>query len=317
MYRKLASLEEMSHCLKDPRCGQTLNKAGGIASRARSKDNMRKFLPVGLKEVLPYTIGIASELITTWRVGWLKWRSRRKKPGSLVRFLGYRVRINDGPSFFIQHKDIFTNRIYHFQARRADPRILDCGSNIGMSVLYFKHTYPQARVVAFEPDPEIFPYLQENIESNRLANVQLTQAAVAGHQGTTTLCSDGRYGSYLAECVADTRRGWVKYEVPCVRLRDYLTEPVDFLKMNIEGAEWEVLTDSEDCLRKVQEIVIEYHHMPGLPRTLHKILDLLHRQRFEYLINDFDSETNNEVRPPFRLTPESRYFLLIYAKRMD
>jgi hypothetical protein len=87
--------------------------------------------------------------------------------------------------------------------------------------------------------------------------------------------------------------------------------------MNIESAEWKVLADSEDRLRQVQEMVIEYHHLPGLPRTLHRILELLHRQGFEYLVNDFDSETNSGVRPPFHLTPTSRYYLLIYAKRMD
>ena len=62
-------------------------------------------------------------------------------------------------------------------------------------------------------------------------------------------------------------------------------------------------------------MVIEYHHLPGLPRTLHNILDLLDRQGFEYLVNDFDSETNGGVQPPFRLAPESRYFLLIYGRR--
>lgn len=108
-----------------------------------------------------------------------------------------------------------------------------------------------------------------------------------------------------------------QYEVPCMRLRDYLHEPVDFLKMNIEGAEYEVLADSEDRLRQIREMVIEYHHLPEQPRSLHQILELLHRQGFEYLINDFDSETNGGVQPPFRLTPESHDFLLVYAKRTD
>ncbi len=68
---------------------------------------------------------------------------------------------------------------------------------------------------------------------------------------------------------------------------------------------------------QVREIVIEYHHQPGLPRTLHKILELLHRQGFEYLINDFDAETNIGSCPPFHLGPESRYYLLVYARRND
>ena len=64
-------------------------------------------------------------------------------------------------------------------------------------------------------------------------------------------------------------------------------------------------------------MVVEYHHLPGLPRTLHKILELLDRQGFEYLINDFDAETNPQSQPPFRIGATSRYFLLVYAQRKD
>lgn len=239
-------------------------------------------------------------------------------PGSVVRCLDYRVRINDGLNYFTLYKDIFVRRIYHFEARRPDPLILDGGSNIGMSIIYFKNVYPRARVISFEPDVEIFPYLEENVTRNSLNDVSLIPKAIAGREETRTLYADGRYGSSLAghppDHFSESRR---TYEVSCVRLRDYLTEPVDFLKMNIEGAEWEVMEDSEDRLRQVEEMVIEYHHLPDLPRTLHQILTLLNRQRFEYLINDFDSETNLEVCPPFHLTPRSRYFLLIYARRLD
>lgn len=45
--------------------------------------------------------------------------------------------------------------------------------------------------------------------------------------------------------------------------------------MNIEGAEFEVLAESSEHLRMVREMIVEYHHLPGLPRTLHKILTLL------------------------------------------
>lgn len=248
----------------------------------------------------------------------LKARSRSQKPGSVVQCGEFRVQINDGRNFYILYKDIFIRRIYHFDAGRSNPLILDCGSNIGVSILYFKHLYPEARVVGFEPDPEIAPYLEENIVCNKLENVHWVQAALSRDAGKKTLYSDGKCGSGLAEPTGlDGPEEWRRYEVSSVRLRDYLAEPVDFLKMNIEGAEQEVLADSEDRLRQIREMIIEYHHLPGLPRSLHDILQLLHRQGFEYLINDFDSETNGGVQPPFHLTPESRYFLLIYAKRLD
>jgi FkbM family methyltransferase len=194
---------------------------------------------------------------------------------------------------------------------------LDCGSNIGVSILYFKHLYPQARVVGFEPDTRVFPYLEGNIARNRLQGVRLVQAALSSNEGAVEFFSDGKYGGGLAEQLASgDESGWMRSTVSSVRLRNYLNEPVDFLKMNIEGAEYEVLKDSEEMLDRVKEMVIEYHHLPGLPRTLHKILEILDRQGFEYLINDFDSETNGSVSPPFTLACESRYFLLIYAKRL-
>lgn len=277
-----------------------------------------KILPFKIRQNLWRAVNRADNWRAKLRLARLRRKMRTQKPDSLVRCLDYTVRINDGPNFYILYKDIFINRIYHFESQRPDPLILDCGSNIGMSILYFKDVYPQARIIGFEPDSAIFPYLQENVARNRLKDVQLAQAAVAAQVGILTFYSDGKYGSCLAEHVTGgIPEGWVEYEVPCVRLRDYLNERVDFLKMNIEGAEWEVLADSEDRLCQVREMVIEYHHLPGLPRTLHKILELLHRQGFEYLINDFDSETSSAVHPPFHLNPDSRYYLLIYAQKRD
>ena len=78
-----------------------------------------------------------------------------------MKCLDYRVRINDGPNYYILFKDLFVHRIYHFQSARPDPLILDGGSNIGMSILYFKHVYPQAHIIGFEPDPTISPLLEK------------------------------------------------------------------------------------------------------------------------------------------------------------
>src|SRR6516164_4426665 len=72
-------------------------------------------------------------------------------PQSHVDFLGYRVKITDGLNFYIQYKDEFIQQIYHFESSSTNPLIIDGGSNIGMSILYFKRLYPNARIVGFEP----------------------------------------------------------------------------------------------------------------------------------------------------------------------
>ncbi|MER3424316.1 MAG: hypothetical protein C4293_14940 [Nitrospiraceae bacterium] len=244
--------------------------------------------------------------------------SFRERTNGIMSLGKYTVVINDGWNFYAICKDIFTRRIYHFESCRPAPFILDCGSNIGGAILYYKQVYPQARIIGFEPDPAVFPYLQENVARNGLADIKLVQPALAREESTLTFYSDRKSGSFLAHNRScRPMDGWTTYEVPCVRLRNYLTEPVDFLKMNIEGAEREVLADSEDRLHHVRQMVLEYHHLPGLPRTLHHILALLDSQGFEYLINHFDYETNPALKPPFGLIPETRYYLLIYATRRE
>jgi FkbM family methyltransferase len=238
--------------------------------------------------------------------------------GSVEECYGFRVRINDGPNYYSCYKDIFQERIYHFTAASEAPRILDCGSNIGMSILYWKHVYPQASILGFEADRGILPILHENMSANRLKDVSVVEAALAADHGSLRFYADGKHSSTtLAGAPQHEGHDWPSYEVRTVPLADYLDGPVDFMKMNIEGAEWPVLQAAAGRLRQIREMVIEYHHLPGLSRTLHDILALLHENGFEYLINDFDPEVNPGTAAPFSLGPGSRYFLLIYAKRLD
>src|SRR5262245_51034555 len=145
-----------------------------------------------LRTVVRNTIAdlkLASLHVSTWR----------QKPGSWANHAGYRVRINDGPNFYMLCKDIFIKKLYEFDAKTSSPRILDCGGNIGMSVLYFKRRYPDSRIVVFEPDPAVFPYLSDNVRHNGLNNVTLVHAAVSKEEGKLAFYSDGLYSSCLAQ----------------------------------------------------------------------------------------------------------------------
>src|SRR5215475_2749877 len=123
----------------------------------------KKVLPAGVQRLLGTLVHRFAHWSAVIRLALLRRRMMNRKPGSIVTFNQYKVRINDGPNFYYLYKDIFENRVYHFDAWRSDPLIVDCGSNIGMSVLYYKQEHPLARIIAFEPDPAIFRYLQENI----------------------------------------------------------------------------------------------------------------------------------------------------------
>ena len=95
------------------------------------------------------------------------------------------------------------------------------------------------------------------------------------------------------------------------KLSRHLKRTVDFLKLNIEGAELSVLQECGKLLQNVKSTVIEYHGFPHLGDRLHEILSILHNNGFRYIIHDFDNETNANSKPPFDITCNTRYFLLV------
>ena len=250
-------------------------------------------------------------MLTHGKLKLLKNRERFKIRTSKI--LNYSVQYTDQLSLYFEFKDIFKNKIYHFNTQKREPFIIDAGSCIGMSILYFKHVYPEARIIGFEPDREIFEILENNIKRNDLTNVELINTALTSREGERVFFPDGTDGGSLVY-----KSNKEPTRVKAVRLSDYINEPVDFLKMNIEGAELDVLSEISDKLHYINEMVIEYHSFDNSNQVLHKILDLLNRKGFMYLINDFDdAESNPAVRTPFKLGKNTRYFLLIYAKRKE
>ena len=114
--------------------------------------------------------------------------------------------------------------------------ILDLGSNIGLSVLYFHICCPEALIVAVEPDPETFRRLELN--TKRLSRVRLVNVAVAGESGTVELYSS----AHSWEASLYPRAGLnLQRRVPAVTLDDLLgslrLSDVDVVKMDIEAPE--------------------------------------------------------------------------------
>jgi FkbM family methyltransferase len=170
------------------------------------------------------------------------------------------------------YKELFEDEIYNFKARSNTPFIIDCGANIGLSALYFKKLYSNATVLAYEPDTENFQLLQKNIAQNNLHGVECRQKAVWINNSMLSFASDGSQGSKIA--VNDAGRKQV--QVQAERLADILKEnKVDFLKIDIEGAEVDVLKDCEPFLENVQQLFVEYHGKAEESEKLAQLLQIV------------------------------------------
>ncbi len=238
--------------------------------------------------------------------------ARRYEPGCTT-LDGFDVAYDDLLSLYMEYKHIFAWGIYDFSPSCERPLVLDCGSHIGVSVMRFKHIAPGCRVVAFEPEPEILRLLRRNMRENQIEDVEIVPAALASSRGTGRFVADGADGGALA---LDGYVPPAAREVATVPLSEYLDEPVDLLKMNIEGAELDVLREAAPLLHNVRQLVVEYHGFPECGQRLHELLGLLDECGFRYLVHHFDYETNGAASPPFAMNEGTRFFQLVAATRL-
>ncbi len=214
---------------------------------------------------------------------------RRYRRVDDVRFLDYRVDVPDLPSFIWQFKEIFVNEIYRFESENNSPVIFDCGANIGISCLYFKRLYPDARIKAFEADPIIANILKQNLIKNGISDVEVINKAVWIDDKGIEFGRDGADGGSI-------KASSNKIKIGTIRLKELLDkeERVDFLKIDIEGAEYEVLIDCSESLGNVKNVFIEYHSWNNSPQRLSEILKVLETNNFRYYIEDI-----NKRKHPF------------------
>lgn len=170
-----------------------------------------------------------------------------------------------------------------------DPRavrgrlVLDIGANVGaFSVLA---ALAGARVHAYEPDPRNFALLERNIGANRLAgSVVAFPRAVLGEAGTVTVAGEGG-GSFVERVPGASREDGIDADaIGDVIRRAAADAPIAFLKLDVEGAEYDILAGvTIDDLRAVEALAMEFHG-PGMPHLVHLNDDGAHLERWGAMV---------------------------------
>lgn len=211
-------------------------------------------------------------------------------PGQVYMF-GKSFQYSSRGSLYGMFNEIFIEQNYYVAPTLLPLTILDCGSNVGMSVLYFSTVAPQAKIVAFEPNPHTFALLKKNIEERHFT-VKLEPVGLGAVAGKALMQTDeNEYASQSAsvtghlESKQKTLHG---VEVEIKPLSQYITGPVDILKMDIEGLEGEVINElfQSNKLALVKKLFIEYH-FDGVHTTypLGKMLSDIEKAGFQYVIH--------------------------------
>jgi FkbM family methyltransferase len=204
---------------------------------------------------------------------------------------GYKISYRNDCELEVIYNDIFGENTYFFQTGSDEPYIIDCGGHIGLAVLYFKRLYPLSRIVTFEPNPETFFLLERNIAQNDLHGVEAFNMALTREDSRNAILYVGE--NFLqAWDSTDTVEPdlWPNMDqyrsiaVQSTRLSSYINGKVEFIKMDIEGAEYDVLEESSARMNSIGAITLEYHQNKRnlASRKLEKTIELLSATGFRY-----------------------------------
>jgi len=153
---------------------------------------------------------------------------------------------------------------------------LDVGANIGLASIYFANKYPEATIVAIEPEESNFELLKKNVES--YSNITPVQAALWDKNEDISLVDPGldkcgfmtqekdkkekNTGDILSQKTNIPECHQVRGMTVDKIMKDYNFAEVDILKIDIEGAEKEVFKDTSAWIGGVNSIIVELHeHM--------------------------------------------------------
>lgn len=144
--------------------------------------------------------------------------------------------------------------------------VVDIGAGFGDFSVLAGREAPNGQVLAFEPFPDSFQLLEENLRRNRVSNVEAVRAAVTAEKRDVRL----DFSTFEPLQVSSNKSGVANgaETVPSVTLTEVVERTpdhrIDLLKLDCEGCEYEVLMESPSTtIDRVDRVVMEYHELGG------------------------------------------------------
>lgn len=249
---------------------------------------------------------------TLARLSWLTSSQPRFTSGRFLFPFGV-IKYIDNLSLRYQYLDIFIKRIYDFKSDHPSPNIIDCGGNIGLSVIRFKQLFPKSTIKVYEADPSIFNTMKSNLEEYYMEDIKLTNAAVWNNNAQVIFNNDG----------ADSGRidvGGKGIIIDSVKLSDSINNTIDLLKIDAEGAEFEILLDlcNNGKLKHIKRIISEVHCDKNNRECLSEFINIISSSGFSYTISDVKcnkSVFGSQESTPFVFADGGSFLFNLYAWR--
>jgi len=198
-----------------------------------------------------------------------------KVAGNAFEFFSY-------PQAISLFEEIFIAQQYKFSIEPGqNPHIIDCGSNIGLSIIYFHLTFPGTPIVAFEPDKDAFRLLEKNIRRNNITNATLHNVALSDDDTAVQLFANKNESFLNMSLFPRGNQPHFSETVPAKKLSDFINSNHTFVKIDTEGAEYAIIKDliQSDTVKYVSQMIVECHYA-GASMTPDMLIDDLESKLF-------------------------------------
>jgi FkbM family methyltransferase len=161
--------------------------------------------------------------------------------------------------------------LYQNQITTLEPKcILDAGANIGISVFVFSQIFPDAKIIAIEPDPENFQLMERAVETfNSKRNITLVLGALYNRDQNDLGLNKNR-GEEYSISVSRKKKGDIRAFRFETLIEEFGFSP-DLIKLDIEGSEIDLLEDEDGFLEMIdnRDLLIELHGSKAYLKFFH------------------------------------------------
>ena len=164
------------------------------------------------------------------------------------------IKIYSGRDFFFNYNEIFNDEIFRINPKNQEPLIVDIGSGIGLSAIYFKTLFPKSSLILFEQD-----FLKHNIQKHNIESFNFSNIS--------------SYSGDLIKFAKD------------ISISELKEKRIDLLKIDIPGKEIDLLEELKEILPNTDNVFVRYSSYNNKKQELEKILEILANISFRYYIN--------------------------------
>ena len=164
--------------------------------------------------------------------------------------------------------------------------VIDVGANTGYYTLNIASKLKEGKIISIEADPNTFKILEKNCNINKISNSEIHNVACSNHEGNIDFFKTDKHSGINSILDQPEKNNFNKIKIKSNTLDNIINsrfKKIDWIKIDVEGAELFVLEGAQETLNYTKHIIIEIHEhiLEKNNQTSQQIINILKKNKFK------------------------------------